>query len=149
MDRAEVKRRLLAGLATPAVEDDVVWSVLAECRTESTGSPHRVVDLMESVQPTDGHARMRALLEASDTPRSDLKDLVVDSPDHDPYLPPGVDIAGAIRRAAEGYKRDGVALNPPITKRQPITLAESRADLAQRVLDPIERAYIILSGRDR
>ncbi|HTK43434.1 MAG TPA: hypothetical protein VL287_17745 [Gemmatimonadales bacterium] len=150
MDRAEVKRRLLAGLGTPGVEAAVVWSVLAECRSEASGSPHRVVDLVESVQPQDGHSRMRALLESGvdrSTPRSDLKEPSTTSPDDDPYLPPGVDLAKIMSRAAAGYKDAGVVINKPLGTQKPMVITESREELAKRVTDPVERAYLLLSGR--
>jgi hypothetical protein len=153
MNRAEIKRRLLAGEATPGVEDDVVWSVLAECRSESTGAPHRVVDLHEAASDrplpgTDHHARMRTLIETRDTPRSDLKDNTPPATGSD-YLPTGIDLAAAIRRSAEGYRAAGIIINPPVTRPKPVTFSESREDFAKRIADPIERAYIILSGRDR
>jgi hypothetical protein len=150
MDRAEVKRRLLAGLATPGVEDAVVWSVLAECRSESAGQPHRIVDLVESVQPQDGHSRMRALLESGvdrSTPRSDLKEPSTVSPDDDPYLPPGVDVGRVMAKAAQGYKDAGVTINKPVGQAKPMVITESRDELAARVTDPIARAYLLLSGR--
>ena len=150
MDRTELKRRIIAGEPTPGVEDALCWDVLAECQTEATGITHRVVPLMESVQPPDHHSRFRALLEASasDTPRSDLK-----ADDHgypqgpNRFLPNGVDLVAAIRRAAEDYKRQGLTINTPGAREKPITLAESREDLAKRITDPIERAYVLLSGR--
>ena len=151
MTRAEVKHAILNTLPTPGVEDALLWEVLSECIAEQTGQQPRLVDLMESVQPTDAHARMRALLEASDRPRSDLKaddHANAPAPGGDPYLPPG-DLVGAIRRAAAGYKADGIDLNttPHAAQMKPITLAESREDLAKRITNPIERAYVLLSGR--
>jgi hypothetical protein len=152
MTRDEIKHAILNTLPTPGVEDALLWEVLSECIAEQTGQQPRLVDLMESVQPTDAHARMRALLEASDTPRSDLKaddHANAPAPGGDPYLPPG-DLVGAIRRAAAGYKADGIDLNPTprAAQMKPITLAESRAELATRIPDPIQRAYVILSERD-
>lgn len=152
MDRTELKRRIIAGEPTPGVEDALCWDVLAECQTEATGITHRVVTLMESVQPPDHHSRFRALLEASasDTPRSDLKaDDHVNPQEPNRFLPTGVDLAAAIRRAAEDYKAAGIDLNttPRAAQMKPITLAESREDLAKRITDPIERAYVLLSGR--
>ena len=73
MTRAEVKHAIQNALPTPNVPDELVWEVLTECIAEQTGQQPRLVTLMESVQPPDAHARMRALLEASNTPRSDLK----------------------------------------------------------------------------
>jgi hypothetical protein len=70
MTRAEVKHAIQNALPTPNVLDELVWEVLRECIAEQTGQQPRLVTLMESVQPPDAHARMRALLEASDTPRS-------------------------------------------------------------------------------
>jgi hypothetical protein len=103
---------------------------------------------MEFVQPPDAHARMRALLEASDTPRSELKaDEHVNPQATNRFLPNGVDIAAAIRRAAEDYTRQGITINTPGARQKPITLAESREDLAKRITNPIERAYVLLSGR--
>jgi hypothetical protein len=153
MNRAEIKRRLLAGEPTPGVEDDVVWSVLAECRTEATGAPHRVVDLHEAASDrplpgTDHHARMRTLIETSDTPRSDLKDNTPPATGSD-YLPTRIDLAAAIRRSAQAYRAAGISINTPVTRPKPVTFSESREDFAKRIADPIERAYIILSGRDR
>jgi hypothetical protein len=104
-----------------------------------------------SVQSLDAHARMRTLLEASDTPRSDLKaDDHVNPQATNWFLPDGVDIAAVIRRAAAGYRTDGIDLNPTprAAQMKPITLAESRAELATRIPDPIQRAYVILSERD-
>jgi hypothetical protein len=89
---------------------------------------------------------MRALLEASDRPRSDLKS-EPSEPAGAGYLPVGMDIAAAMRRAAEGYKAAGVTINRPIGTAKPLILAESREDLAKRIPDPIERAYVLLSGR--
>lgn len=89
---------------------------------------------------------MRALVEgASATARSDLKAGVGD----DPYLPRGIDLAAAMRRGAEAYKAAGVTINTPVAKPKPVTLAESREDLAKRITDPVQRAYVLLSGRDR
>ena len=150
MTRAEVKHAIQNALPTPNVPDELVWEVLSECIAEQTGQQPRLVTLMESVQPPDAHARMRALLEASDSPRSDLKtDAQLTPPMTDPYLPDGIDLAAAMRRGAAGYKHDGIAINKEPAKPQPITLAESRQELAQRITDPVQRAYVILSGRDR
>jgi len=94
------------------------------------------------------HDRMKLMLEASDRPRSDLKD--APPPTTDPYLPDGIDVAAAFRRAVAGYAQDGVTLNtPPPARPKPITLSEAREDLAKRITDPIQRAYVILSGSDR
>lgn len=150
MTRAEVKHAIQNALPTPNVPDELVWEVLSECIAEQTGQQPRLVTLMESVQPPDAHARMRALLEASDTPRSDLKaDDHVNPQETNRFLPDGVDIAAAIRRAAAGYKAAGIDLNttPRAAQMKPITLAESREDLATRITNPIERAYVLLSGR--
>jgi hypothetical protein len=150
MTRAEVKHAIQNALPTPNVPDELVWEVLSECIAEQTGQQPRLVTLVESVQPPDGHARMRALLEASDSPRSDLKaDDHVNPQERNWFLPVGVDIAAAIRRAAAGYKAAGIDLNttPRAAQMKPITLAESREDLAKRITDPIERAYVLLSGR--
>ncbi len=97
----------------------------------------------------DAHSRMRAMLEgnSSDTPRSDLKDTLRPAARPTNYLPDGIDVAAAIRRAAEGYKTAGMPINQEPVKRTPITLTESREDLAARIPDPIQRAYVILSGR--
>jgi hypothetical protein len=73
MTRAEVKHAIQNALPTPHVADELVWEVPSECIAEQTGQQPRLVTLVESVQSPDAHARMRALLEASDTPRSDLK----------------------------------------------------------------------------
>jgi len=54
-----------------------------------------------------------------------------------------------MRRGAAGYKHDGITINKEPATPQPITLAESRQALAQRITDPVQRAYVILSGRDR
>src|SRR5437879_5708882 len=106
MTRAEVKDAIQNALPTPNVPDELVWEVLSECIAEQTGQQPRLVTLMESVQPPDAHARMRALLEASNTPRSDLKaDDHVNPQETNRFLPDGVDIAAAIRSAAEDYKR--------------------------------------------
>jgi hypothetical protein len=151
MTRAEVKHAIQNALPTPNVPDALVWEVLSECIAEQTGQRPRLVDLMEGVQPTDHHARMRALLEASDTPRSDLKaDDRANPQATNRFLPDGVDLAAAMRRAAAGYKADGIDLNPTphAAQMKPITLAESRAELATRIPDPIRRAYVILSERD-
>jgi hypothetical protein len=150
MTRAEVKHAIQNALPTPNVPDALVWEVLSECIAEQTGQQPRLVTLVESVQPPDAHARMRALLEASDTPRSDLKaDDHVNPQETNRFLPDGVDIAAAIRRAAAGYKAAGIDLNttPRAAQMKPITLAESREDLAKRITNPIERAYVLLSGR--
>ena len=150
MTRAEVKHAIQNALPTPNVPDELVWEVLSECIAEQTGQQPRLITLVESVQPPDAHARMRALLEASDSPRSDLKtDAQLTPPMTDPYLPDGIDIAADMRRGAAGYKHDGIAINKEPAKPQPITLAESRQELAQRITDPVQRAYVILSGRDR
>ncbi len=150
MTRAEVKHAIQNALPTPNVPDELVWEVLSECIAEQTGQQPRLVTLMESVQPPDAHARMRALLEGSDTPRSDPKaGDHVNPQETNRFLPDGVDIAAAIRRAAAGYKAAGIDLNttPRAAQMKPITLAESREDLAKRITDPIERAYVLLSGR--
>ena len=150
MTRAEVKHAIQNALPTPNVPDELVWEVLSECIAEQTGQQPRLVDLMESVQPPDAHARMRTLLEASDCPRSDLKADDHGNPQEtNRFLPDGVDIAAAMRRAAAGYKADGIDLNPTprAAQMKPITLAESREELAKRITDPIERAYVLLSGR--
>jgi len=148
MTRAEVKHAIQNALPTPNVPDELVWEVLSECIAEQTGQQPRLVTLVESVPPPDAHARMRALLEASDTPRSDLKaDDPVNPQATNRVLPDGIDIAAAIRRAAEDYKRQGITINTPGARQEPITLAESREDLAKRITDPFERAYVLLSGR--
>ena len=150
MTRAEVKHAIQNALPTPNVPDELVWEVLSECIAEQTGQQPRLVTLMESVQSPDAHARMRVLLEAGDTPRSDLKaDDHVNPQEPNRFLPTGVDLAAAIRRAAEDYKAAGIDLNttPRAAQMKPITLAESREDLAKRIRDPIERAYVLLSGR--
>lgn len=152
MTRAEVKHAIQNALPTPNVPDALVWEVLSECVAEQTGQQPRLVTLVESVQSPDAHARMRDLLEASDTPRSDLKtDARLNPPMTDPYLPDGIELAAAIRRAGAGYKADGIDLNPTprAAPMKPITLAESRVELVTRIPDPIERAYVLLSGRDR
>jgi len=59
MTRAEVKHAIQNALPTPNVPDELVWEVLSECIAEQTGQRPRLVDLMEGVQPTDHHARMR------------------------------------------------------------------------------------------
>ena len=151
MTRAEVKHAIQHALPTPNVPDALVWEVLSECIAEQTGQPPRLVTLVESVQSPDAHARMRALLEASDSPRSDLKaDDHVNPQATNRVLPDGIDLAATIRRAAAGYKADGIDLNPTprAAQMKPITLAESRAELATRIPDPIQRAYVILSERD-
>jgi len=151
MTRAEVKHAIQHALPTPNVPDALVWEVLSECIAEQTGQPPRLVTLVESVQSPDAHARMRALLEASDSPRSDLKaDDHVNPQATNRVLPDGIDLAAAIRRAAAGYKADGIDLDPTprAAQMKPITLAESRAELATRIPDPIQRAYVILSERD-
>jgi hypothetical protein len=148
MTRAEVKHAIQNALPTPNVPDELVWEVLSECIAEQTGQPPRLVTLVESVQPPDAHARMRALLEASDTPRSDLKtDAHVNPPTTDPFLPDGIDLAAAIRRGAEGYKAAGIPINKEPATQKPLILTESREALAQRIPDPIQRAYLIMSGR--
>ena len=148
MTRAEVKHAIQNALPTPNVPDELVWEVLSECIAEQTGQQPRLVTLMESVQPPDAHARMRALLEGSDTPRSDPKaGDHVNPQETNRFLPDGVDIAAAIRSAAEDYKRQGITINTPGARQKPITLTESREDLAKRITDPIERAYVLLSGR--
>jgi len=148
MTRAEVKHAIQNALPTPNVPDELVWEVLSECIAEQTGQQPRLVTLMESVQPPDAHARMRALLEGSDTPRSDPKaGDHVNPQETNRFLPDGVDIAAAIRSAAEDYKRQGITINTPGARQKPITLTESREDLAKRITDPIERAYVPLSGR--
>ena len=147
MTRDEIKHAILNTLPTPGVEDALLWHVLSECVAESTGQQPRLVTLVESLQPTDAHARMRALIETSDTPRSDLKDADVPGSTASDYLPVGSDIAAVIRRAAEGYKEQGITINTPVARQKPITFAESREDLAKRITDPIERAYVLLSGR--
>ena len=151
MTRADVKHAIQNALPTPNVPDALVWEVLSECIAEQTGQQPRLVTLMESVQPPDAHARMRALVEAS-APRSDLKAAEHVNPQATTrFLPNGVDLAAAIRRAAAGYKADGIDLNPTprAAPMKPITLAESRVELVTRIPDPIERAYVLLSGRDR
>jgi hypothetical protein len=150
MTRAEVKHAIQNALPTPNVPDELVWEVLSECIAEQTGQQPRLVTLVESVHSPDAHARMRALLEASDSPRSDLKtDAQLNPPVTDPYLPDGIDLAAAMRRGAAGYTHDGITINKEPAKPRPITLAESRQELAQRIPDPVQRAYVILSGRDR
>ena len=106
MTRAEVKHAIQNALPTPNVPDELVWEVLSECIAEQTGQQPRLVTLVESVQSPDAHARMRALLEASDSPRSDLKtdDHAYAPPGDDPYLPDGIDLVGAIRRGAAGLQ---------------------------------------------
>ena len=150
MDRNAIKARIRNGEATPDVPDALFMELLTECVAEQSGPQPRLVTLMDSVQPPDAHARMRALLEASDTPRSDLKaDVHVNPQETDRFLPDGVDIAAAIRQAAAGYKAAGIDLNttPRAAQMKPSTLAESREDVAKRITDPIERAYVLLSGR--
>lgn len=151
MTRDEIKHAIRNSLPTPGVEDQLLWEVLSECVAEQTGQQPRLVTLVESVQPPDAHARMRDLLEASDTPRSDLKtDAQVNPQATNRFPPDGIDLAAAIRRAAAGYKEDGIDLNPTprAAQMKSITLAESRAELATRIPDPIQRAYVILSERD-
>jgi hypothetical protein len=146
MTRAEVKHAIQNALPTPHVPDALVWVVLSECIAEQTGQPPRLVTLVESVQPPDGHARMRALLEANDSPRSDLKtDVQVNPQATNRFLPDNIDLAAAMRRGADGYRTAGITINKEPVK--PITLTESRQELAQRIPDPIQRAYLILSGR--
>ena len=149
MTRAEVKHAIQNALPTPNVPDALVWEVLSECIAEQTGHQPRLITLVESVQSPDAHARMRALLEASDSPKSDLKDVPADVPSAraSDYLPAGIDLAAAIRRGAEGYKAAGIPINKEPATQKPLILTESREALAQRILDPIERAYLILSGR--
>lgn len=152
MDRNAIKQRIRNGDATPDVPQALFIELLTECVAERTGQTPRLVDLHEAISDrplpgTDHHARMRGLLEgsASETPRSNLKT----EPDvtESGYLPRGVDIGAALRRHAERYKATGVTINRPIGTAKPLTLAESHEDLAKRIPDPIERAYVLLSGR--
>lgn len=69
------------------------------------------------------------------------------SPDDDLYLPPDVDLGHLMARAAAGYKEAGITINRPIGTAKPLILTESREDLAKRITDPVERAYLLLSGR--
>jgi hypothetical protein len=155
MDRSAIKQRIKNGGATPDVPQDLFIELLTECIAEQTGQTPRLVDLNEAASDrplpgTDHHARFRSLLEgsAAGLPKSDLKDPDrASAPAGDPFLPAGVDLAGAMRRAAEGYKQAGITLNTPVVRAKPVTLAESREELAKRVTDPVERGYLLLSGR--
>ena len=157
MDRSALKARIKNGEATPDMPDALFIELLTECVAEATGQQPRLVDLHEAASDrplpgTDHHARFRTLLEgtASDRPRSDLKSEPSESKGKESdYLPNGIDVAAAIRRAAEGYKAAGVTINAPVVRRKPLILTESRDELAARVSDPIQRAYLLLSGRDR
>jgi len=82
-------------------------------------------------------------------PRSDVKaDALATPPRPQGFAP---DLAAAFAAAAANFKAHarsvhGTAPGPRQTYQ---TLIEARQNLARRVPDPYQRAYIILSGSDR
>lgn len=151
MTRSELKQAIRAGRATPYVENALFESCVAEVCREDYGPTARVMTLQEvAPPPVDAHARMRALLESTAaTPRSDVKDdAVANRPQRQAYAP---DVDAAVAAAVANFLATPLSVRDtrpaPATTSQ--TLIEARAELARRVPDPIQRAYIILSGRDR
>jgi len=77
MTRAELKAAILAGRATPDVDQQLFLEVLAECRREAGSNP-QLVDLVESASGrrlpvasggmTSAHARMYAALTGERVP---------------------------------------------------------------------------------
>jgi hypothetical protein len=151
MTRTELKQAIREGRATPHVENALFESCVAEVCREDYGPTARVVTLQEAAPPpVDAHARMRALLESTvQTPRSDLKaDALATAPEPQAFAP---DFDAAVAAAVANYKANWLPIRDtaPAPRKTYQTLSEVREDLARRVPDPIARAYIILSGRDR